>query len=68
MPNPSLIAKDILAVASLRYANGTPRYSQRYIAALFGVSRPYVSQVLRRNNKPRRRLYAAYPMVIGVKA
>jgi hypothetical protein len=50
---------DILAVAALRYANGTPRYSQRYIGALFDIDRSHVAHILRRTGAPRRRRYAA---------
>lgn len=62
---PSLIKEDIMAVASLMYANGTPRYPQAYIAALFGVDRAYVARLARRNNLPRRRRYAPKASVIA---
>ena len=65
MPKPSPVREAIIAVASLTYANGTPRYPQAYIAALFGVSRPYIAQVTRRNNLPRRRRYAPKVAVIA---
>jgi hypothetical protein len=54
----------VIATASLTYANGTPRYPQRYIAALFGLPREYVSLLAARRGLPRRRRYAAKEHVI----
>jgi hypothetical protein len=58
MTKPSPVREDIIAVASLIYANGTPRYPQLYVACLFGISRSRVAQIMRENNQPRRRRYA----------
>lgn len=62
---PSLVRDDIMAVALLTYANGTPRYPQAYIAALFGVDRTYVAHLAERYNLPRRRRYAPKFTVIA---
>ncbi len=55
---------DILAVVALHYANGTPRYPLRYIAALFGCGREHISIMMRREGLPRRRRFATKASVL----